>query len=68
MILTDSLVKVSKIVSEDIGMLFRFDKCAVLKMKRGNQTHREGMDLGDGVVIEKADEGRIQVSRNFREG
>ena len=31
----DSLVKVVKIVSGDIGRQFVFDKCAVLKMKRG---------------------------------
>ena len=30
----DSLVKVVKIVSGDIGMQFGFDKCTVLKMKR----------------------------------
>ena len=46
----DSLVKVVKILSGDIGMQFGFDKCAVLKMKRGNQVHCEGIDLGDGVV------------------
>ena len=48
----DSLVKVVKIVSGDIGMQFGFDKCAVLKMKRGKQIHCEGIDLGDGAVIE----------------
>ena len=30
----DTLVKVVKIVSGDIGMQFGFDKCAVLKMER----------------------------------
>ena len=54
----DSLVKVVNIVSGDIGMQFGFDKCAALKMKRGRQVHCEGIDLGDGAVIEKAnDEG-----------
>ena len=52
----DSLVKAVKIISGDIGMQFGFDKCAVLKMKRGKQVHCEGIDLGDGVMIEKADE------------
>ena len=52
----DSLVKVVKIVSGDIGMQFGFDKCAVLKIKRGKQAHCKGVDLGDGVVIEEADE------------
>ena len=45
----DSLVKVVKILSGDIGMQFGFDKCAMLKMKRGNQVHCGGIDLGDGV-------------------
>ena len=52
----ESLVKVVKIVSGDTGMQFGFEKCAVLKMKRGKQVHCEGINLGDGVVIEKADE------------
>ena len=52
----DSLVKVVKIVSGDTGMQFGFEKCAVLKMKRGKQVHCEGINLGDDVVIEKADE------------
>ena len=51
----DSLVKVVKIVSGDIGIQFVFDKCAVLKMKRGKQVPCEGIDLGDRVVIEEAD-------------
>ena len=38
----DSLVKIVKIMSGDIEMQFGFDKCAVLKMKRGNQVHCEG--------------------------
>ena len=37
-------------------MQFGFDKCAVLKMKRGKQIHCEGTDLEDGAVIEEADE------------
>ena len=53
---TDSPVKVVKILSGDIGMSFGFDKCAALKMKRGKQVHYEGTDLGDGLVIQEADE------------
>ena len=52
----DSLVKVVKIVSGDIGMQFRFDKCVVLTMKRGKQVHCQDIDLGDRVVIEETDE------------
>ena len=53
---TDRLVKVVKIVSGDIGIQFGFDRCAVLKMKRGKQVHFEGIDLAHDVVIEQADE------------
>ena len=52
----DSLVNIVKIVSGDIGMQFEFVKYAALKMKRGKQGHFQGIDLGDGVVIEQADE------------
>ena len=52
----DSLVKVVKIVSGDIGMQFGFGKCIVLKMKRGKQVHCQDIDLRDRVVIEEADE------------
>ena len=55
----DSLVKVVKVVSGDVRIQFGFNKCAVLKMKRGKQVHCEGFDLGDGVVIKEAhEEGR----------
>ena len=52
---TDSLVKVVKIVSEDIGIRFGLDRCAVLNMKREKQIHCEGINL-DGVVIEEVDQ------------
>ena len=42
-------------MSGDIGMQFGFDKCAVLKMKRGKQIHCEGIDLSDGIVTEETD-------------
>ena len=32
-----------------------FDKCAVLKMKRGKQVHCEVSDLGDVIMTEEAD-------------
>ena len=41
----DSLVKVVKIVSGDTEMQFGFDKCAMLKVKRGKQVHCEWIDL-----------------------
>ena len=36
-------------------MQFEFDKCAMLQEKRGKQVQCEGIDLGDGIVIEEAD-------------
>ena len=39
----DNLVKVVKIESGDIRIQFGFDKCAVLKMKRGKQDHCDGI-------------------------
>ena len=61
----DSLLKVVKIVSGDTGMQFKFDKYVVLKMKRGKQVHCEGIDLGDGVVIEKVDEEGYKYQRRI---
>ena len=49
----NSLVKVVKIVSGDIGIQFGLDKCAVLKMKRGKQVNCEGIDLGDCAVTDE---------------
>ena len=39
----DSLVKIVKIVSGDIGMQFGFEKCTVLKMERGKQVYCVGI-------------------------
>ena len=56
-----SLVKVIKIVSGDIGKQYAFDKLAVLKMKREKQVHCESIDLGDCVMIQKADEEDVNI-------
>ena len=56
-----SLVKVIKIVSGDIGKQYAFDKLAVWKMKREKQVHCESIDLGDGVMIEEADEEDVNI-------
>ena len=52
----DSLLKVLKIVSGDIGMYLGFDKCAGLKMKRIKQFHCEDIDLGEDIVKEEVSE------------
>ena len=37
-------------------MKFKFNKCAVLKVKTGKQASCEGIDIGDSIVIEEVDE------------
>ena len=37
-------------------MKFGMDKCAVLKMKRGKQVQYEGIDLREGMMIDKANQ------------
>ena len=46
-----SLVRTTKLVTEDMGMSFDIDKCGVLALKRGKECRSEGIDLGEGVVI-----------------
>lgn len=41
----NSLVRITKIVTEDIGMSFGIDKCGVLVLKRGKECKFEGTDL-----------------------
>ena len=43
----DSLLHTMRIFSEDICMKFGLDKCAVLKMKRGNKLNSTGIELSD---------------------
>ena len=47
----NSLVRTTKLVTEDIGMAFGIDKCGVLVLKRGKESRCEGIDLGEGVTI-----------------
>ena len=49
-------------------MQFGFDKCAVLKMKSGNQVHCDGIDLEGGVVTEEADEERYKYPGILQRG
>ena len=60
----DSLVKVIKIISGDMGTKFGFQKSVVLKMERGKKVHCEGIDLGDG----KRTKEMIKGPKNSREG
>ena len=44
----DSLIQTVRIFSDDVGMLFGLDKCAVLVLKRGKTVRTEGIELPDG--------------------
>ena len=48
----DSLVPTVQIFSDDIGIEFGIDKCAMLVLKRGKITKFDGVSLPDGKVIE----------------
>ena len=51
----DSLVRTVHVYSEDIGMSFGLDKCAVLELKRGRIVKSEGIDLPDGEKMKEID-------------
>ena len=53
----DSLVQTVRIFSDDIGMEFGIDKCAILVLKRGKITKFDGISLPDGRVIKGLIEG-----------
>ena len=48
----DSLVPTVQIFSDDIGIEFGIDKCAMLVLKRGKITKFDGVSLPDGKVKE----------------
>ena len=47
----ESLIQTVRIFSEDIGMEFGLDKCAVMIMKRGKQIEANGVRLPDEKKI-----------------
>ena len=53
----DSLVNTVRVVSQDIGMEFGINKCAVFITKRGKFHYSEGIKLPDGQSIKGLDEG-----------
>ena len=53
----DSLIQTVRIFSEDIGMEFGIEKCAMLVMKRGKIVKSEGIELPEGKVIKSLQEG-----------
>ena len=53
----ESLVQTVRIFSDDIGMKFGMDKCAILVLKRGKITKFDGISLPDGRVMKALIEG-----------
>ena len=55
----DSLVQTVRVFSEDIGMEFGIEKCAMLVMEKGKFVKSVGIELPDGKVIKLLEEGEI---------
>ena len=53
----DSLVPTVHVFSEDIGMEFGIEKCAMLVMEKGKTVKSVGIELPDGKVIKSLQEG-----------
>ena len=53
----DSLVQTVRVFSEDIGMEFGIEKCAMLVMEKGNIVKSVGIELSDGKIIKSLQEG-----------
>ena len=52
----DSLVQTVWSYSEDIGMKFGIDKCAVLELERGKLVRSDGIELLDGERMKEVDQ------------
>ena len=53
----DSLVQIVRVLSEDIGMEFGIEKCAMLLMEKGKIVKSVGIQLPDDKVIKSLQEG-----------
>ena len=53
----DSLIQAVRVFSEDIGMEFGIEKCAMLVMEKGKIVKSVGIELPDGEVIKSLQEG-----------
>ena len=53
----DSLVQTVRVFSEDIGMEFGIEKCAMLVMEKGKIVKLVGIELADGKVMKSLQEG-----------
>ena len=54
----DSLAHTVRVFSEDIGMVFGIEKCAVLVMEKGKIMKSVGIELPDGKVLKSLQEGK----------
>ena len=57
----DSLVQTVRIFSEDIGMEFGIEKCAMLVMDKGKIVKSVGIELPNGKVIKSLQEGECYI-------
>ena len=53
----DSLVQTVRVFSEDIGMEFGIEKCAIVVMEKGKIVKSVGIELSDGENIKSLQEG-----------
>ena len=53
----DSLIQTVRVFSEDIGMEFGIEKCAMLVMEKGKIVKSVGIKLLDGKVVKSLQEG-----------
>ena len=53
----NSLVQTVRVFSQDIGMEFGIEKCAILVMEKGKIVKSVGIELSDGKVIKSLQEG-----------
>ena len=55
----DSLVQTVRVFSEDIGMEFGIEKCAMSVMEKGKIVKSLGIELPNGKVVKSLQEGEI---------
>ena len=60
----DLLVQTVHLFSEDIGMKFVIEKCAMLVMEKGKIVKSVGIELRDGKVIKSLQEGESYNNNN----
>ena len=61
----DSLVQTVRVFSEDIGMEFDIEKCAMLVMEKGKIVKSDTIELQDGKVIKSLQEGKSYKYRGI---